>query len=150
MAEAAGDCHRALVLIEADVMSRPVTEAFWHPERVLRLIQLAAYGSVLPGWATSRWVLAQAVRWMDASQRRRFSQAFDRTVHIAGGPERFAGRAKSEEELPLADRSGMGIRLPGRGVDDDPIPLGQENDDRPDQLQGQQPAKEEAPPAGPN
>lgn len=102
-AETAGDYLRALDLIEADVMSRPVTEAFWHPERVLRLIEFATYNSVLPGWATSRWVLAQAVRWMDASQRRRFSRAFDRTVQIAGGLERYEGVDEIDSRCKLMD-----------------------------------------------
>ena len=102
-AEAEGDYLRALDLMEGDVGRRPDTETFWHPHRVLRLMQLAAFNSVLPGWATSRWILAQAVRWMDASQRRRFTRAFDRTVQVAGGPERYPGVDDIDSRCKLMD-----------------------------------------------
>lgn len=102
-AEAAGDVHKALALIAADLERRDENEAFWHPERMLRLQQLAVYGSVLPGWATSRWVLAQAVRWMDASQRERYKESFDRTVEVAGGQERYGGVDELDSSCKLTD-----------------------------------------------
>jgi hypothetical protein len=103
IAEAAGDYHRALDLIEADVARRPDSERFWHPDRVQRLMQLAVFRSVLPGWANSRWILAQAVRWMDDSQRRRFTRAFDRTAQVVGGPERYAGVDRIDSQCKLMD-----------------------------------------------
>jgi hypothetical protein len=102
-AEAKGHVHQALALIKADVEHRRDTKTFWHPERRCRLLQIAVLGSLLPGWAVSRWILAQAVRWMDASQRHRFTQAFDRTVQVAGGPERYPGVDALDSSCKLVD-----------------------------------------------
>ncbi len=102
-AEAQGDAHRALDLIGSDLERRTDTKTFWHPARLNRLLQLAVFDGVLPGWAYSRWILAQAVRWMDASQRTRFTRAFDRTVQVAGGPDRYAGVDEIDSQCKLMD-----------------------------------------------
>ncbi len=103
-AEAGGDAHQALTLIEAGLDdTSKLAETFWHPERLLRLEQLVVFASVLPRWAISRWILAQAVRWMDASQQRRYTRAFDQTVRVAGGPERYAGVDEIDSHCKLMD-----------------------------------------------
>ena len=76
---------------------------FWSPERVGNLMHLAVLESVLPAWAYSRWILQQAVRWMDASQRGRFGRAYDSAVQIAGGPERYLGVDERDSICKLMD-----------------------------------------------
>ena len=102
-AEARGDVRAALQLMEEDLRRRPESEVFWSPERVGNLMQLAVLESVLPAWAYSRWILQQAVRWMDASQRGRFGRAYDRAVQIAGGPERYLGVDERDSICKLMD-----------------------------------------------
>lgn len=101
--ESRGDVHAALWLLEEDLGRRPDSEVFWRSDRVKHLMQLAAYQSVLPSWAYSRWILEQAVRWMDASQRGRVSRAYDQTVRIAGGPERYSGVDDIDSSCKLMD-----------------------------------------------
>src|SRR3954451_2222831 len=102
-AEAEGDARKALTLIERDLDRRGPEKTFWHPDRLERLVQLVVNAPVLPGWASSRWILAQAVRWMDSSQRARFTRAFDRTVEVTGWPERSAGVDELDSQCKLVD-----------------------------------------------
>jgi hypothetical protein len=102
-AEAEGDAYRALDLIEADVQRRPDTETFWSAERLTQLMQLVLFRSVLPGWAISRWILGQAARSVEPSRRQRHVRAFDRTVQIAGGPERYRGADDFDSSCKLMD-----------------------------------------------
>lgn len=84
-AEARGDVAGALAIIEDDLARRrgPV---FWRPERLMRLGQLRVLGRLLPGWATSRWILAQAAQTLDESSRPRTRRAFE-MAFSTGSPE---------------------------------------------------------------
>lgn len=75
-AEARGDAWAALQIIERDLASRG-DEFFWRPEKSERLLQLVTLGSALPRWATSRWILAQALQTLDQNNRVRTRRAFD-------------------------------------------------------------------------
>ena len=45
-------------------------QLIWRPWRLQYLAQFADLGRVLPRWAHSRWILAQACHWLDADNRR--------------------------------------------------------------------------------
>jgi hypothetical protein len=83
-AEARGDAAGALDLIERDLETRR-DDNFWRPERLQRLLQIAGLGSVLPGWATSRWILAQAAQCLDSGGRDRTRKALEIATAIRGG-----------------------------------------------------------------
>jgi len=102
-AEAEGDAMKAWQLIETDLDRRKSTERFWHPERLGRLQQLGTLDELLPRWATSRWILAQAVRSLHPSRRRPQKLASDHTVRIAGGPERYPGVDEVDSSCKLMD-----------------------------------------------
>ena len=86
-AESRGDVRGAIDLVERDLGRRHDAMGFWSPDRLTHLLQLWAYAGMLPGWATSRWVLHQAVRWLDASQRQRCLTALEATTRLVGEPE---------------------------------------------------------------
>lgn len=86
-AEARGDVRGAIDLIEHDLGRRHDGMGFWSPDRLTHLLQLWAYDGMLPGWATSRWILHQAVRWVDGPQHRRCMTALEETTRIVGEPE---------------------------------------------------------------
>jgi hypothetical protein len=89
-AEVRGDAVAALEVIGA----HPVAlhgGVFWHPERVRRLNQLITLPALLPRWATSRWILAQAVQCLDSANRSRGVKAMQAAVHTRGGPSMLRG-----------------------------------------------------------
>lgn len=86
-AEARGDVRGAIDLIEHDLGRRHDGMGFWSPDRLTHLLQLWAYDGMLPGWATSRWILHQAVRWLDGPQHRRCMTALEETTRVVGVPE---------------------------------------------------------------
>ena len=100
--EARGDVAAALVLLNEDVARRPASELFWRPDRVRHLMQLALFEPVLSAWVYSRWILEQAVRWLDTSRRERERRAFDRTVRIIGGLEWY-GHDDVDASVKLRD-----------------------------------------------
>lgn len=88
-AEARGDARGALQLMERDLRLRD-DDNFWRPEKVERLIQLDVLGPVLPRWATSRWILAQAAQWLDEDNRARMGEAFSAAFRAGGfDPSRY-------------------------------------------------------------
>jgi hypothetical protein len=99
-AEARGDAWGALQLIEHDLAGRG-DEVFWRPKRIERLMQLAALGSALPRWATSRWILAQAAQTLDESSRGRTSRAMQVTLGIEG--QRRAGNDDLDRRAKVMD-----------------------------------------------
>jgi len=85
-AERRGDARGALDLIEQKP-NGPDGEFFWRPERVLRLSQLATFGPWLPRWATSRWLLEQALQELAPTRNSAIDQAFRTVADIRGGLE---------------------------------------------------------------
>jgi hypothetical protein len=82
-AEARGDARGALDLMKQDLRLRD-DDSFWRPEKIERLMQLSVLGPVLPDWATSRWILAQAAQWLDEANRSRTSEAFTVAFRVGG------------------------------------------------------------------
>ncbi len=66
-----------------------------------RLAQLVMLAPILPGWATSRWVLAQAVQHLDSTGRGR--RALDVAVRARGGPEALRGRDELDARTKVLD-----------------------------------------------
>ena len=67
-AERAGDAGTALALMRS-IPRGPDGKPFWRSWRVERLLQLEMFGPVLPAWATSRWLVEQALQWPHGGAR---------------------------------------------------------------------------------
>lgn len=101
-AEVRGDAVGALEVI----LSRPTGHdgrVFWRPERVCRLSQLYVLGPLLPRWATSRWILAQALQVMEPSNRNRSRRAYETAVRVRGGPGMVRGADAIERRAEVTD-----------------------------------------------
>lgn len=78
-AEARGDAVAAIDLM-ADHLRGPDGEVFWAPWRIRMLLEIAEAGPELPGWAISRWILAQSLR------------------HLRGNTDRMTARPTQRDE----------------------------------------------------
>lgn len=90
-AERRGDARAALDLMEG----HPGGLGFWRPWRARMLLQLAMFGSLLPPWATSRWILAQAGQQLPEQrgglESRRAQRALELAVELRGGRASLPG-----------------------------------------------------------
>ncbi len=100
-AEARGDAAGALELIKRD-LERRQGPPFWRPERIARLAQLSVLGRLLPGWATSRWILAQAAQSLDEASRPRMRRAFEIALGT-GAHETVAARDDVDRRTKVMD-----------------------------------------------
>lgn len=102
-AERRADAAGALLLMA----SHPEGRAFWRPRRWYGVMQMSQFHEVLPGWATSRWILAQAAQHLGkrghGPQRRRFLTALDVATELRGGPARLPGRDAADRYCRLID-----------------------------------------------
>ena len=101
-AEARGDARAALELFER-MPNGPDGKPFWRPWRLRRLVQLATLGPLLPRWATSRWILEQALQGLDDSRRPQFLKAMEIAVEIRGGEDRLTGVDPEDAKLKVVD-----------------------------------------------
>ncbi len=101
-AEARGDAEGALEIIEKDLARRRGPD-YWRPERLMRLAQLSMLGCMLPGWATSRWILAQAAQTLDETSRLRTRRAFE-IAFATGSPEAVPARDDFDRRVKTMDR----------------------------------------------
>ena len=103
-AEARGDAAEAL-----DILSKrlhgPDGALWWRPSRLRRLMQQLLLGPLLPGWATSRWVLDQASQSMLVPDRGRYRQSFDRAL---------TARGVAAADLPGVDELDARVRVADR------------------------------------
>lgn len=103
-AERRGDALEAIHLVNAHPYDAD-GRLFWRLERLRRLSQLAGLQGLLPRWATSRWILAQAAQHLDQPNRHRTSRA----MHVAtrarpsvpGGASRHE---QQEQAIRIQDR----------------------------------------------
>jgi hypothetical protein len=102
-AERRGDAMQAL----ATMAAHPEGFAFWRPWRVRALGQIAMFGPLLPRWATSRWILAQALQHLgppgDAANRR-VHLALEQAIELRGGRDRLPGRDPLDALCKVMDR----------------------------------------------
>ena len=101
-AEARGDAATALDLIAAHPDGLD-GKCFWRPERIRRLVQLVALGPILPGWATSRWILAQALQCLDEPTRGRALKAMEVAIHTRGGVGELQGTDEFDGRVQVID-----------------------------------------------
>ncbi|WP_167305854.1 hypothetical protein [Nocardioides euryhalodurans] len=95
--EQAGDAAGALALMEQqpyDLDGGP----YWAWWRVERLLQIASLPDVLPGWAMSRWILAQALAHLDEPGRRITTRAMRLACQVSGQPDVTGGRGREDRE----------------------------------------------------
>lgn len=83
-AEARGDACGALSIMDAHPVG-PDGKFFWRTDRMVRLHQLELLEWYLPRWATSRWILAQALQMMAPSQHGAFHKALAIAIELRGG-----------------------------------------------------------------
>jgi hypothetical protein len=80
---------------------------FWAPWRIRRLLQLATFRSDLPGWATSRWILAQALQHLDRHpgpvSRARRRRALEVAIELRGGPRVLPGANPRDVQCRVMD-----------------------------------------------
>src|SRR5688500_6113047 len=101
-AECRGDAADALALMEAvgqddhDRLSR-------RPGRMQYLAQFAELGPVLPRWAHSRWILAQAGQWLDADNRRGVHSAMQKAIDVRGGAQCLPGHDAADSRARVMD-----------------------------------------------
>ncbi|WP_183100266.1 hypothetical protein [Nocardioides pelophilus] len=101
-AERRGDARGALDLIEQKLFG-PDGKLFWRGERIARLVQLATFGPLLPRWATSRWLLEQAVQELSPTRNRAFDRALLTVADIRGGFEGVPCPSGSDPRIKVID-----------------------------------------------
>jgi hypothetical protein len=95
--EQAGDATGALDLMERHLHG-PDGRPFWSPWRVDRLLQVATMEDLLPGWALSRWLLAQAPLTLDEEARPITTRALAAARRVGRYP-RPGTRDRDEQRL---------------------------------------------------
>jgi hypothetical protein len=100
-AEARGDVKAALGIIQR-TSGQLDKEQFWHPSRVERLEQLSLLAALIPRWAHSRWVLAQALQGTHPRNKWRMAKAINRALDVRGGPH--PDRDREDERIQILDR----------------------------------------------
>ncbi|HEX3932647.1 MAG TPA: hypothetical protein VHW64_18270 [Nocardioides sp.] len=103
-AEADGDADEALRLMQAHAVDQAGRQ-FWRPCRFERLAQVLLLGSDLPGWAVSRWLVAQAHNALYRPRDRWRTRAEQLSLDVVGGLERVSRRGDTEARCQLIDRN---------------------------------------------
>ncbi|MFD4326514.1 hypothetical protein ACFWQC_17885 [Nocardioides sp. NPDC058538] len=100
-AEARGDVKSALEIIHT-TSAQLDKEQFWHPSRLERLEQLRLLEALMPRWAHSRWIVAQAMQSTQARNQWRMSKAIRVALDVRGGPD--PGRDREDDRIQILDR----------------------------------------------
>lgn len=100
-AEARGDVETALEIIHttSDQLDK---EQFWHPSRLERLEQLRLFETLMPRWAHSRWIIAQAMQGTHRRNQWRMAKATTVALDVRGGPD--PGRDREDDRIQILDR----------------------------------------------
>jgi len=101
-AEARGDAEAALALM-SEMLLGPDGKPFWRPWRVRYLTQLAYLGPLLPRWATSRWILAQALQSLHEGSRDRVRRALGIAIEVRGGEAELPGMDDRDAKCKVMD-----------------------------------------------
>lgn len=101
-AERRGDARAALDIIETSLREHPV-ENFWRPWRIDRLFQLAILGRWLPRWATSRWIVEQALQDLAPKRRLAHLEVLRIAIELRGGLAALPGRDEDDARSKVID-----------------------------------------------
>jgi hypothetical protein len=101
-AESRGDAEAALALMSRMPLG-PDGKPFWRPWRVRYLAQLAGLGPLLPRWATSRWILAQALQSLHEESRDRARRAIEIAIDLRGGQGELPGLDAMDAKCKVMD-----------------------------------------------
>lgn len=101
-AERRGDARGAIDLIEQKLYG-PDGKLFWRAERITRLSQLSTFGPWLPRWATSRWLLEQAVQGLALTRSSAIGQAFRTVADIRSGLENVPRPSGEDPRMKVMD-----------------------------------------------
>lgn len=99
-AEHAGDSAAALEVIGDQPAE---AEAIWDPAHVDRLLQIEQLGPLLPGWARSRWILAQALRDLHPEVRGIHRRALRMASELRGGLDPVPGGDEVDAQVQVLD-----------------------------------------------
>ncbi len=81
--------------------------SFWRPRRYTCVLQMTWLAPVLPGWATSRWIVAQAAQHLgernDPVARHRVHRALGTAIDLRGGLGRLPGRDLVDRQCLVLD-----------------------------------------------
>jgi hypothetical protein len=101
-AEARGDAEAALAILSERPFG-PDGRPFWRPWRVRYLTQLAGLGPLLPRWATSRWILAQALQSLHEESRDKARRALELAIELRGGESELPGLDDMDAKCKVMD-----------------------------------------------
>jgi hypothetical protein len=101
-AERRGDAMTALELMEKRPLG-PDGRLFWRPSRIERLAQVVLLGPVLPPWATSRWILAQAHETFGSRGDRRRQRCQQLALDVRGGTQGLSVHDEVDAMCKLMD-----------------------------------------------
>lgn len=102
-AEARGDARDALRVMQA-FATMPDGSPLWRPVRVQTLRQLTEHPGELPGWAVSRWLVAQATRPpLTGGSRAAVSRALEVAVRARGGLLALPGTDSIDRRCKVMD-----------------------------------------------
>lgn len=101
-AERRGDAGAALDLIEEQLFD-PDGRLFWRADRIVRLSQLALFGPWLPRWATSRWLMEQALQELPPTGGPAVHEAIRVAAEIRGGLARVGRPAGEDPRIKVMD-----------------------------------------------
>lgn len=102
-AELRGDAGAAVQVIASHPYGSD-GKLFWRPERMRRLSQLVGLEGLLPRWATSRWILAQAAQHLHQPNRQRLGRAMPVAVRAQPpGPAPASDRERQERQVRIMD-----------------------------------------------
>lgn len=100
-AEARGDVEAALEIIHR-TRDQLEKEQFWHPSRLERLEQMRLLGALIPRWAHSRWIAAQALQGTHARNKWRMAKAIKLALDVRGGPH--PDHDREDDRIQILDR----------------------------------------------
>jgi hypothetical protein len=102
-AERRGDALGALT----QMVEHPDGLAFWRPWRIRVLSQMLMFGPLLPRWATSRWILAQALQHLSdvpgGEDGRRVQRALEQAIELRGGLDNLPGMDPMDARAKVMD-----------------------------------------------
>ncbi|WP_328527420.1 hypothetical protein OG984_16730 [Nocardioides sp. NBC_00368] len=100
-AESRGDVKAALEIVRKTARQLD-DEQFWHPSRLERLEQIRLLEALLPRWAHSRWIVAQAMQGTHPRNQWRMAKAINVALDVRGGPD--PDRDREDDRIRVMDR----------------------------------------------
>lgn len=104
-AERRGDAAGALAAMRRRAVG-PDGRLYWRPSRIYRLDQLVRLHEHVPRWAISRWILEQALQYLDEADRgptSRSARALRAACDLRGGLSTVKGSSTHDKRAQITD-----------------------------------------------